>query len=145
MKLSTKGRYGTRLMLDLALHFGQGQVLLKDIARRQGLSEKYLWHLINPLKNAGLVVSNRGIRGGYVLARAPDKINIRQIVEVLEGELCLVDCVHNNETCNRISTCVTKEVWELVTNRVLQTLESFTLQDLVDKQKIKSQDAVYAI
>ena len=92
MKLSTKGRYGVRLMFDLALHYGEGTVSLKDVAKRQGISEKYLWHLIPPLKNAGLINSTRGSQGGYVLAKPPHLISLKEILLVLEGSMCLVDC-----------------------------------------------------
>jgi Rrf2 family cysteine metabolism transcriptional repressor len=94
MKLSTRGRYGVRLMLELALHYGEGPILLKDIAGRQGISEKYLWQLINPLKTAGLVNSLRGARGGYMLGKAPDAVSLKAILLILEGSLCLVDCRH---------------------------------------------------
>lgn len=95
MKLSTKGRFGVRLMIDLALHSGRGPLLLKDIARRQGISEKYLWNLINPLKTVEHVRSIRGAHGGYRLAKQPAEISLKDIMRVLEGCLCLVDCVEN--------------------------------------------------
>ena len=101
MKLSTRGRYGVRLMLDLALHYGEGPIFLKDIAERQGISEKYLWQLINPLKTTGLINSQRGAHGGYVLGKAPERISLKEILQILEGSLCLVDCVDNPSFCER--------------------------------------------
>ena len=91
MKLSTKGRYGMRAMLDLAQHYEDGLVLVKDVARRQEVSERYLEHLFLSLKTAGLVKSVRGARGGFALAKAPDKIKLMDIINVSEGPLALVD------------------------------------------------------
>ena len=88
MRLSTKGRYGTRLMLDLALHYGEGLVFLKDIAKREEISVGYLEHLIPPLKSAGLIKSSRGAHGGYSLAKEPSEINLREIVQVFERFHC---------------------------------------------------------
>jgi len=85
MKLSTKGRYGVRLMLDLAAHYGERPVLLKEISQREDISEKYLWHLITPLKSAGLIHATRGAHGGYELAKAPSEITVKDVFEVVEG------------------------------------------------------------
>jgi len=98
-------------MIELALHHGAGPVLLKEIAERQGISEKYLWHLINPLKTTGLVNSIRGAHGGYVLGKAPEAITLKEILQVLEGSLCLVDCVDNPSLCERSSSCVSRDIW----------------------------------
>lgn len=135
MKMSTKGRYGVRLMLDLALHNGGGPVMLKDIARRQGISEKYLWNLINPLKTVGLVQSIRGARGGYKLAKKPSEISLKDIMKVLEGPLCLVDCVENPSTCERSPTCITRDVWCEASENFMKTLEAMTLEKLVDRHR----------
>jgi len=145
MKLSTKGRYGVRLMLDLAMNFDKGPVYLKDIAKRQEISEKYLWQLISVLKNAGLVNSERGAKGGYFLARHPGKITLRDIVPLLEGDLCLVDCINNPLSCKKVDTCVARDVWKQVSDVLLNKLESFTLENLVEKQKNKSGNLNYVI
>jgi len=137
MKMSTKGRYGVRLMLDLALHNGEGPVLLKDIARRQGISEKYLWNLINPLKTVGLVQSIRGAHGGYKLAKKPSEISLKDIMRVLEGPLCLVDCVENPLTCERSPTCITRDVWCEASESFLKTLEAMTLEKMVERHRVK--------
>ncbi|MCX5833311.1 MAG: Rrf2 family transcriptional regulator [Deltaproteobacteria bacterium] len=142
MKLSTRGRYGVRLMLDLALHYGEGPVLLKDIAGRQGISEKYLWQLINPLKKMGLIGSTRGAHGGYVLARSPSEISLKEIVRVLEGSLCLVDCVENLAVCERSQTCTSRDIWSEASNQISQILESVTLDKMVVKQRTKNQECI---
>jgi Rrf2 family protein len=141
MKLSTRGRYGVRLMFDLALHYGEGPIFLKDIAERQAISAKYLWQLINPLKTTRLITSTRGAHGGYVLGRAPDNICLKEILDVLEGSLCLVDCVDNASICDRAPTCVARDIWEEASKGMRQTLENTTLADMVKRQKVKS-DAV---
>ena len=147
MKLSTKGRYGTRLMLDLALHYGGGPVLLKDIAERQEISEKYLGHLVPPLKTAGLISASRGAHGGYLLTKAPDEIDLAEVVEAVEGDMCLVECVSNPSVCSRVEFCITRDIWEELSHEVNNVLKSFTLQDLVDRQqrKTKLQPLMYHI
>ena len=137
MKLSTRGRYGVRLMLDLALHYGEGPILLKDIAGRQGISEKYLWQLINPLKTTGLVNSLRGAHGGYVLGKPPEAISLKVILQILEGPLCLVDCVDNPSLCERAPSCISRDIWGEASKSMQQTLEDTTLAAMVERQKDK--------
>ena len=137
MKLSTRGRYGVRLMLELALHYGEGPILLRDIAERQGISEKYLWQLINPLKTTGLVNSQRGAHGGYVLGKAPEAISLKAILRILEGSLCLVDCVDNPALCERSPSCISREIWGEASKNMQQTLEDTTLAAMVERQKEK--------
>ena len=137
MKLSTRGRYGVRLMLELALHYGEGPVLLKDIAERQGISEKYLWQLINPLKTTGLVNSRRGAHGGYVLGKPPEAISLKAILQILEGPLCLVDCVDNPSLCKRSLSCISRDIWGEASKNMQQTLEDTTLAAMVERQKEK--------
>lgn len=131
MRISTRARYGTRLMLELALFYGKEPVFLKDIAKNEEISEKYLSQIIIPLKASGLVNSFRGARGGYVLARPPSEINLKDIVEILEGGLELLDCVGNSSVCSRVSRCVTRDIWSLLGQTISQTLGSITLEDLV--------------
>jgi len=135
MKLSTKTRYGTRAILDLAVHYGEGPILVKDIARRQGISKKYLDHIITALKTAGLVKSFRGAHGGYVLAKDPSSIKLSEVIQALEGPLAPVDCVDDPSICPRSPYCITIEVWTSIKRAIFNVLDSFTLQDLVDKQK----------
>ncbi|MCD6459056.1 Rrf2 family transcriptional regulator [bacterium] len=137
MKLSTKGRYGTRLMLDLALRYQQGPILLKDISSRQEVSEKYLWQLISLLKNAGLVISTRGAHGGYEIARAPKQITLKEIVLTLEGPLGLVECVGETTLCAHANLCTTREIWKEISEKILEILSSFTLADMVKKHEEK--------
>ena len=140
MKLSTRGRYGVRLMLDLALHYGNGPIYLKEIAGRQGISEKYLWQLINPLKTSGLIHSQRGAHGGYLLAREPGSISLKEILQVLEGSLCLVDCVDNPSLCDRSDSCISRDVWGEASREMQRTLEKTTLAEMVLRQKEKGRD-----
>lgn len=137
MKLTTKGRYGTRLMLDLALHFGDKPVFLKDVAKRQEISEKYLWHLIPPLKNAGLITSMRGAHGGYSLARPPAQITLKEILLAVEGPIFFVTCVDDSAACKRSGMCGTRDIWTELSEKFLQILESVTLEDIVEKQNSK--------
>jgi Rrf2 family protein len=142
LKLSTKGRYGLRLMLDIALNCQEGPVSLKAISKRQGITEKYLWHLINPLKSAGLIESIRGAHGGYRLAKPLAEISIREIVRVLEGPLTLVDCVEKPRSCSKAHNCVARDVWKEVADKISQTLEAVTLKDIVESHKNKTDTAV---
>ena len=139
MKLSTRGRYGTRAMLDLALHYGQGPILLKDIARRQQISERYLEHVIIPLRDAGLVISARGAHGGFTLAKPPSEIRLSEIIHVVEGSIAPVDCVDDPKLCSRANFCVTRDVWAEMEKAMSAILESTTLQDLVQRQREKGQ------
>ncbi len=143
MKLSTRSRYGVRLMLELAqaLKGGRGQVFLRDIASQEEISEKYLSLIIIPLKAAGFVTSTRGARGGYTLAKQPCAITLKEIVDVLEGDTCLVDCVKNPSACPRSGTCASRDLWSDLSDRIAQTLGSVTLEDMLRKTREKAQDA----
>lgn len=142
MKISTRVRYGARLMVELGLHYGQGPFYLKQIAKLEDISEKYLSQIIIPLKSAGLVNSFRGARGGYVLSRSPAKITMRQIVSVLEGDLNLVKCIKNSSACSRVSGCVTRGLWNNMGNMISDMLDSVTLKSLVDQCKDANKTAV---
>jgi len=135
MRLSTRARYGTRLMLELALNFKGGNVFLKDIARKEEISEKYLSHLVIPLKASGLISSSRGAHGGYMLAKPPSKINLKEIVQILEGNISLVECVKNPSVCSRVSKCATRDIWGKLDEKISDVLSSVTLEDLVNSQK----------
>ena len=139
MKISTRARYGTRALLDLALHGGSGPVLLKDIAQNQQISLSYLEHLITPLVAAGIVRSTRGARGGISLLKSPAEIRLSEVIQLLEGSIAPVDCVDNPEICPRSILCVTRDVWSEMKSAMNQVLESTTLQDLVERQKRKEQ------
>ena len=133
MRLSTRGRYGTRLMVDLAQHYADGPIPLAEIAKRQDLSAKYLEQLIILLKGNGLIRSTRGRRGGYMLARKPEEINLGEIIETLEGRLAIVDCVTDPELCDRSPECPTRGIWVGMTDILKKQLFSLNLQDVAQK------------
>lgn len=137
MKLSTKGRYGTRAMLELALHYDKDIVQLKDVAKEQEISARYLEHLFIPLKLAGLIRSIRGAQGGYVLAKSPSQIRLSEILQVLEGSMAPVECVDDPKFCHRASICVTRYIWSELKTAIMNILESTTLQNLVERQREK--------
>ena len=137
MKLSTRTRYGTRALLDLARHQGDKLVQLKDIARRQNISLHYLEHIIAPLVGAGIVRSMRGARGGLQLTRRPDEIKLGEVVQLLEGTITPVDCVIDPECCRRSGTCVTRDVWGEIKKAIDSTLNAITLQELMEREKGK--------
>jgi len=139
MKLSTRGRYGTRALLELALHQGEGPVLLKDIAQRQQISLRYLEHVITPLIAGGIVRSTRGARGGVSLAKPPQEVRLSEVIQLLEGSIAPVDCVNNPRVCSRSAFCVTRDIWGELKKAMDSVLESTTLQDLVERQKRKEQ------
>lgn len=141
MKLSTKGRYGTRAMVDIALYYGQGPILLKDIAKRQNISEKYLEHIITSLKIAGLVKSIRGAHGGYILAKDPVQIRLSQIIKALEGSIAPVECVDDPDLCSRAKTCVTRDVWIKIKKSMDEILKSISLKELVERQKKRQRNS----
>ena len=124
MKISTKGRYGMRILIDLALHEGTEPRMLRDIAKSQGLSEKYLSRLIIELRQAGMVESVRGAKGGYHLARDPKRISLLEIIEVMEGPIGIVGCVRTSDkkVCDRLETCGPREVLALVNQKIRQVL-----------------------
>ncbi|MDD2901934.1 MAG: Rrf2 family transcriptional regulator [Syntrophales bacterium] len=132
MKLTTRSRYGTRLLLDMAQHYDQGPIQLGDIARRQGISVKYLEQIIIPLKKARLVESIRGPKGGHALARPPAEITVAEIVALLEDGASLVECTENAAVCGRADTCPTRLIWKEASQAMFNALEAFTLADLVE-------------
>ena len=139
MKLSTRTRYGTRALLDLALHWGKESVQLKDIALRQDISLHYLEHLIAPLVGAGIIRSTRGARGGVQLIRHPREIRLSEVVQLLEGSITPAECIGNPKSCPRSDLCVTRDVWAEMKKAMDAILESTTLQDLAERQKKKEQ------
>jgi len=139
MKLSTKGRYGTRALLELSIRYGEGPVPLKDIARNQRISLQYLEHIITPLVTAGIVLSIRGPRGGVWLARSPQEIKLSEVIGLLEGSIAPVECVNDPKYCSRSDFCVTRDIWGELKKVMNGVLESTTLQDLVERHKKKEQ------
>ena len=145
MKLSTKVRYSVSLMIDLAIHGAKGPVLLRDIAKRQDISEKYLGHLVPLLKSAGLVDATRGSKGGFILIRNPSVITLRDIIEAAEGTICLVGCSADNERCKKAGACTSRDFWGEATNGLARIFESFTLANLADRQKLQDDGSSYVI
>ena len=148
MKLSTRGRYAPRAMLDLALNYGKGPVSLKEVGRRQEISERYLEHIMIALRSAGLVQSTRGSRGGFSLAKLPKEIKLSQIIQAVEGSISLVACVDDPKLCNRIDVCVTHEIWKKLRKAMFKVFDSVTLEDMVKMQKKKlptQKDRMYYI
>lgn len=131
MKLSTRSRYGTRMMLDLAQHYDEGPVQIRNVSKRENISVKYLEQLIIPLKKANFIKSVRGPKGGHMLAKPPEAITIGEIVRVLEGGINLSSCIENPEVCDRTSDCLTRDLWEETTKAMYEKLNSATLSTLM--------------
>jgi Rrf2 family cysteine metabolism transcriptional repressor len=144
MKLSTRTRYAMRAVLQLADNFGKGPLQTRVIAKQQDISIKYLEQLMSTLKSSGLVRSQRGAKGGYVLANPPNQIKLSEIFDVFEGPVVTVECVANENYCARAADCIARQVWSEVQWAVKNVLQSITLQDALDKAK-KSQPANYQI
>jgi Rrf2 family cysteine metabolism transcriptional repressor len=144
VKISTRGEYGLRAMLDLAEHYHQHPISLRSIAERQGISESYLEQLIAGLKKAGLVNSIRGAQGGYQLAKDPAMIRISEIFIILEGPIAPTECVnedYNPEAgCKNSQTCAVRLLWQKLRNSITEVLESTTLADLVTQSKALNQE-----
>jgi len=131
MKMSTRGRYGLRAMLELARRFGESPVLMSHLAESEGLSRKYLHALLTALKSAGMVRSIRGAGGGFVLARPPSEIRINDILHAVEGPLCLVECVEDKRVCDKSNRCTARRVWQELSGVIEDLLANVTLDDLI--------------
>jgi Rrf2 family protein len=133
MKLSTRSRYGVRIMFELAREYGAGPLDVKTIAKREDLSEKYIGQIMIPLKSAGLVRSEQGKQGGYLLSGPPDSITVLDIVRILEGSIHPVPCTAEEKGCERFSSCGVRPVWAALNRAIEETLGSYTLKLLVDQ------------
>lgn len=136
MKLSTKGRYGLRAVIDLALHCDDEAIALSSIAERQNISISYLEQLIAKLKKAGIVESKRGAQGGYILAKSPEEISVGDILRALEGDLHPVDCAEiygGKSTCSSSDLCVTKYVWKRISDSINDAVDALMLSELVEE------------
>jgi Rrf2 family transcriptional regulator, iron-sulfur cluster assembly transcription factor len=138
MKLSTRSRYGLRMVLDMVQHGRESPVQIGSIAKRQDVSVKYLEQLIIPLKKANYIHSVRGPKGGHLLSKPPDEITVGEIVELLEGGINLADCIANPDLCERHEECVTRAIWEEATDAMHDRLHSITLLEMT--QKIRGKD-----
>lgn len=147
MKVSTRGRYGTRALLELALREGEGPVSLKDVANSQEISLQYLEHLITPLIAGGLIKSTRGARGGVSLAKPAREIKLIDILALLEGSSSPVECVDKPEICSRSNYCAARDIWSDIKGAVNDVLRSVTLQEIAARQrrKMKTEEIMYYI
>lgn len=137
MKLSTKGRYGLRALIDLAMYSEKEAVSISSISARQGISESYLEQLVRRLRKSGLVVSIRGAQGGYRLAKEASKISVGDILRSLEGNLNAVECpgLREDQGCEGADFCVTKYVWQRINDSITEAVDSITLDQLVEESK----------
>lgn len=136
MKISTKGRYALRLLLDLAEHQNGGFVALKDVAERQQISKKYLEQIVPVLNKASVLKTNRGFQGGYMLIKTPDKYTVGDILRLTEGSLAPVACLEEDlVTCERSGECATLPVWQGLARVINEYLDGITLQDILDQQR----------
>jgi Rrf2 family protein len=131
MRISARTRYGTRLLLDMARHHGQGPLSLTDISRRQNISLKYLEQIIAPLKRAGIVESFRGVRGGHRLCRSPKEITVVEVFALLEGSTAVTDCSQDPLVCERSPGCPMRRVWVAAAGAFCDKLSATTLEDLI--------------
>ena len=148
MKMSTKGRYGLRFMIDLATNGNaQEKVSLQQVAKRQAISEKYLWQIANRLKAAGLISAVPGARGGYTITKTPAEITLADILEALEGKLTLAPCVKTASVCSRSGACVSREVWREINRKLIESMKSITLGNIMTKQTamLEQTPLMYAI
>ncbi len=132
MKLSTKGRYALRAMIDLAVEAQEGPTSVKDVSRRQNISAPYLEQILGQLKVAGLVKSRIGPKGGFSLSVQPSGIKLSTIIETMEGSIAPVNCADDPTVCSRADRCLARNVWVEMKRAMVQILESTSLQDLVD-------------
>ncbi len=139
MKISTKGRYALRLMLDLAINYTGEYISIKSIASRQDISEKYLEQIITQLNKAGYVRSVRGAQGGYILAKPPAEYTVGMILRLMEGSLAPVSCAGDEEFCTKGARCVTQEVWQKIQEAVENVVDNITLEDLVVRYQEKAE------
>lgn len=144
MKISTKGRYALRLLLDLAEHKDNGYIALKDIAQRQGISKKYLEQIVSLLHKTDILQTNRGYQGGYMLAKSPDKYTVASILRITEGSLSPVACLDSEiNQCERSDFCITLDIWKGLDKVITDYLDNITLQDILDKNADKYQCEYY--
>jgi len=137
MRISTKIRYGARAMLELASRYGEGPVDLKEIAKKEDISLKYLEQVIIPLRTAGLVKSIRGSKGGYSLARPPSEICLNDLVEVLDGPIDLIECLKDPKGCSKAPFCVTRDIWKEASDAINKIFRSVTFEEMVNRKREK--------
>jgi Rrf2 family protein len=145
MKLSTRIRYGLRLLVGFAVRYKEGFVQLNEVTRAEGISEKYSEQIVRILRTTGILVSHRGAQGGYRLAYQPDKITVLDVIEALEGKFYITGCL-KEANCKRISNCVARDVWKKLQDAIVSTLNSITLADLAkDYREKRASNITYEI
>ena len=138
MKISTKGRYALRMLIDLAEHKESGYISLKDVAKRQQISKKYLEQIIPIFNHTGMLLTNRGAQGGYKLARTPDKYTVAEILRLTEGSIAPVACLDQEPNeCERSADCITLPIWQGLYDVITEYLEGITLQDILDQEQAR--------
>ncbi len=137
MQLSTRARYATRAMIELTLFYGKGPLQLKEIAKKQGISDKYLEQVLTFLRKEGFILTQKGNRGGYLLAKPPGEITLYDVIRSVEGSLAPVACVDNTAVCEKTDGCVTRDVWSRLKQKIVEELSGTTLADLAREQEIK--------
>lgn len=143
MKLSTRVRYATRIMLDLALFQGSGPIPSKDIAKRQEISLSYLDNLMGPLRVAGLVRAKRGTTGGFTLAKPPSQIKVSDIWKAMEGPVCIINCIHQPDLCTQYEQCITRHIWQEANEALISVLESWSLEDMKKRKAVVSNSSTF--
>ena len=148
MKISTKGRYGLRILMDLALHQSEKPRLIRDIAKSQQISEKYISRLVIALRKAGMIRSVRGVNGGFHIAMKPEEITLLNVIEVMEGPLSIVDCVSAPKKCVHSKDCAPREVWCKLNDDIRELMRKTTLADILatyDRQNALNSNVDYCI
>ena len=140
MKLSTRTRYAMRAVLELAENYGNGPLQTRVIAKNQDISVKYLEQIMAALKSVGLIRSQRGAKGGYILANPPEKVKLSDVFDVFEGPVVTVECVNNEKYCGKSGNCIARQVWAEVQRAVRNVLQGTTLQDVIEKSKENKTD-----
>ncbi len=140
MKLTTRSRYGTRLLLDIAMHSEHGPVPSKDSARREDISLKYLEKILKILKEAGYIIGKRGPNGGNVLTMEPEDISLGKLTRILEGDDTVLDCEGDVTTCTRAAVCLRRSIWDDANQAMYKMLDSYTLADLIKDARLCPMD-----
>ncbi|KZL91520.1 RrF2 family transcriptional regulator [Clostridium magnum] len=144
MKISTKGRYGLKALVDIAMYSNSEVVTLKSISARQNISEGYLEQIFSTLRKSGLVIGRKGAQGGYSLSKPTNEITIGEILRVLEGDLVLVD-VKNLSVVDNLEKCINENLWDVINKNINDYFDSINLEDLVNKYKSESNNFIYFI
>ena len=141
MKISTKGRYGLRILIDLATHDNSIPRLIRDIAQAQQISEKYISRLVIDLRRAGLIRSIRGVNGGFHLAKKPEEITLLEVIETMEGPVSVVECVNARHKCDRNSSCGARTIWQQLNENIRNMMQNITLAEILQAYQDPDKDS----